>query len=257
MLMRLWRHRGLLTALVRRQYQLRYRQSFVGVAWALIPPLATLGVGAILFRGVLGVKTGTTSYAVFAMAGLVPWTFLANSLQQGITSVAQSLAMVTRLPFPRAVLPLSMVGLAFVDLVVAGSAFVIVALVTGEGLPVTAFWTPVLVLLELPLIVGVVLLGASLNVFARDIRLGVPLLVQLWLFLTPVMYSLSEVRPGLRTVYVSNPMTGIVEAFRAVLIDGTAPQVGLLAPAVAGGLALFALGWWYFASTEARFADAI
>jgi ABC-type polysaccharide/polyol phosphate export permease len=212
-------------------------------------------VGAILFKGVLEVDTGSTPYGVFAMAALVPWTFFANSVQQGVTSVAQGLAMVTRLAFPRAVLPLSIVGLSFLDLLVAGVAFVIIALISGEGLPATALWAPLLLLIEVPLVVGVVLLGAALNVFARDIRLGVPLLVQLWLFLTPVLYRLP--RGELRGLALANPMTGLVESFRGVLVDGVPPSVELIIPTAAGALSFFVVGWWYFSATESRFADVI
>lgn len=257
MLRRLWSHRDLVASLVRRQFQLRYRQSAVGFAWALLPSLATLGVGAILFRGILSVDTGGEPYSVMAMAALIPWMFLANSLPQGITSVAQNLAIVTRLAFPRAVLPLSIVGLSFLDLVVASGAFVVIALVAGEGIPVTAVWVPVLVLLELPLIVGVVLLGSALNVFARDIKLAVPLLVQLWLLLTPVLYPLTEASDALRRLLMINPMTGLVESFRRILVFGQPPDVQLLVPTIIGAVGLFVVGWWYFRATEPRFADVI
>jgi homopolymeric O-antigen transport system permease protein len=187
---------------------------------------------------------------------LVPWTFLANSLPQGITSVAQNLAIVTRLAFPRAVLPLSVVGLSFLDLVVASGAFVVIAMVTGSGLPATAVWAPLLLLLEIPLIVGVVLLGSALNVFARDIKLAVPLVVQLWLFLTPVMYGLPT-EPSLRGFYLANPMTGLVVSFRRVLVFGQPPELALLLPTIIGAVSFFVVGWWYFRSTEPRFADVI
>jgi lipopolysaccharide transport system permease protein len=256
MLRSVWTHRDLLVSLVRRQFQVRYRQSFVGFAWALLPALATLGVGAILFKGVLDVNTGGEDYGVFAMSALIPWTFLANSMPQGVTSVAQNLAIVTRLPFPRAVLPLSIVGLSFLDLLVASVAFVVIALVTGNALPVTAAWAPLLLLLEIPLLVGVILLGAALNVFARDIKLAVPLVVQLWLFLTPVMYGLPQ-EPGLREFYLANPMTGLVVSFRRVLVFGRPPDLDLLLPTIIGAIGFFVVGWWYFRSTEPRFADVI
>lgn len=255
---RLWRHRALLLTMVRRQYQLRYRQSLVGFAWALVPPLATLGVGTILFRNVFRVETGADPYVLSTMAALVPWTFFANSVSLGIPSVLGSIAMVTRLPFPRAVLPLSAVGLSFIDFLVAAVGFVGLTLFLGQGLPLTSLWVFALLLVEIPLVLGVVLLGSAMNVFARDIRLAVPLLVQFWLILTPVMYPLSEVSSStLRSFYLANPMTGIVESFRGVLLNGTAPDVGLLAPALIGSGAALVLGLWYFQSTEPRFADVI
>lgn len=256
MVRRLWSHRALLVTLVHRQYQLRYRQSLVGFAWALLPPLATLGVGALLFRGVFDANTDGVPYGVFTMAALIPWTFFANSVTLGVPSVIGSLNMVTRLPFPRAVLPLSMVGLSLLDLAVAAAAFLVLAAIQLGGVPLTALWAPVLLLVEMPLVIGVVLLGSALNVFARDIRVAVPLFVQFWLLLTPVMYGIPE-GAELRSLYLLNPMTGLVESFRSVLVLGEAPTAQLLLPAIVGAVGLFTVGLWYFRSVEPRFADVI
>jgi lipopolysaccharide transport system permease protein len=133
----------------------------------------------------------------------------------------------------------------------------VIALVTGNPLPATAVWAPLLILLEIPLIVGVILLGAALNVFARDIKIAVPLVAQLWLFLTPVMYPLSEAPPNLRGFFLLNPMTGLVESFRRILVFGQPPDLYLLRPTIIGAVGFFVVGWWYFRSTEPRFADVI
>ena len=257
-LARLWAHRALVFTLVRRQYQLRYRQSAVGFWWALLPPLATLGVGAVLFQQVARVDTGDAPYGVSTLAALIPWTFFANSVILGVPSIVGSVSMITRLSFPRAVLPVSMVGLSLVDLVITSGAFLAFALIQGTGVPLTALWAPVLLLLEIPLVLGMVLLGSALNVFARDIRLAVPLLVQFWLFLTPVMYALpSEASPQIRSFYLLNPMTGLVESFRRVLVYGQPPSAELLVPAMIGAAAALLIGVWYFGSTEPRFADVV
>jgi lipopolysaccharide transport system permease protein len=257
MLGTVWRRRQLVMTLIRRQYQLRYRQSFAGFAWALIPPLAALGVATVVFHRVAGVDTGQTPYILFTMAALVPWSFFASSLTFGVPSIVGASAMVTRLAFPRAVLPLSMIGMAFLDLAISVALFLVVAFVVGSGLPLTALWFPVLLAIEIVFVVGMVLLGSALNVFARDVRLAVPLLVQFWLFITPVMYPLSSVPEGLRPLYLVNPMTGLVESFRQVLTLGSAPDPSLLAPAMIGAVAALLLGVWYFAGTERRFADVI
>jgi lipopolysaccharide transport system permease protein len=256
-LVRVWRQRMLLTTLIRRQYQLRYRQSFVGIAWAIIPVLGTLGVGYVIFGRLVGEGASGAEYSVSAMAALVPWTLFASSVTSGVPSIVSNLNMVHRLPFPRAVLPLSMVGLSLLDMAVAAVAFVVLAFVVGSGLPLTGLWVPVLLLVEIPLIVGLVLLGSAVNVFARDIRLAVPFLIQLWLFLTPVLYGLGKVPPDLRPFYQANPMTGIVVSFRRVLVFGEAPDLGLLWPSLAGAALLFLVGWWYFGAVERRFSDVI
>lgn len=257
MIGRLWSHRDLVVSLIRRQFQLRYRQSAAGVAWAVLPPLVTVGAATVVFDRVAQVDTGTIPYPLFAFAALTPWTFFASSLTFAVPSVVQNHQMVTRLAFPRAALPVSMMGLALVDLAIAAVTFVIFVYVTGSSIPLTALWFPVLLLVEMILVSGVVLFGSALNVFARDVKLAVPLLAQLWLFLTPVLYPLSEVPEGLRPWYQLNPMTGVVESFRNILVVGAAPEPSVLLPSAAGAVLLLVLGWWYFSATEHRFADVI
>jgi len=256
---RLWRYRELVLSLVRRQYQLRYRQSLVGFSWAILPPLASLFVATVVFHGVIGVQSGKPGvpYTLFALSALVPWTFFAQSLTAGVPSIVGSIQMVTRLPFPRAAIPFSMIGTSMIDLGISLVGFVLFAVITGAGVPITVFWLPVVLLIELVLVVGVVLLGSAANVFARDIRLAIPLVTQLWLFLTPVMYPLDDVDGALRTLYLLNPMTGIVEMFRQILAYGEAPSMDLLLLAVVGALVMLVVGTWYFAVTEERFADVI
>lgn len=258
MLRRVWAFRDLVLSLVRRQFQIRYRQSAAGFLWALVPPLLTVGAATVVFQGVAGIEApGPAPYAVFAFAAVVPWTFFASSITLGVSSVSSNIVMVTRLPFPRAALPLSAIGLALVDLTLAGVTFVIFAYATGNGLPLTALWFPVLLLVEIALAVGVVMLGSALNVFARDIRLAVPLVVQFWLLLTPVMYPLEELKATCSPCALANPMTGIIESFRGILVNGQAPDLGLLAPSLIGAVVLLVVGLWYFAATEPRFADVI
>jgi lipopolysaccharide transport system permease protein len=252
------RHRALVISFVRRSYQLRYRQSLVGITWAIVPPLASLVVSTVVFHKALGVDTGDVPYPVFALAGLVPWSFFATSLSTGVPSVASSQPMIQRLSFPRSVIPISNVGTALIDLAITFAVFAGFVVVTREGLPLSVVWVPVLVLLECIFVLGVVLLGSALNVFSRDIRLAVPLLVQLWLFLTPVMYPLNTVPPSLKWIYTLNPMTGLIESFREVLIKpGGPPDLSVLAPSIIGGLLVFVVGAWYFGATESRFADVI
>jgi lipopolysaccharide transport system permease protein len=244
-------------SLILRQYQVRYRQSFIGIAWAILPPLASLGVAFIVFDRVVGVDTGDTAYSVFTLSALAPWTFFANSVSSGIPSVQQSQSMLTRIAFPPVVLPVSMVGIALLDLGIATSLFIVVAYLIGDGLPITALWFPALLVIEIVLALGVALLGSAMNVFARDIRLAVPLFVQLWLFLTPVMYPLTEVPADLRSWYLANPMTGLVESFRNALVYGRGPEARLLLPSVLGACIVFIVGSWYFRTTQRRFADVI
>jgi lipopolysaccharide transport system permease protein len=255
-LRRLWSYRHLLFALIRRQYDLRYRQSFAGLTWALIPPLATLGTATLVFHEVIGIRT-QGSYAVFALSGLAAWTLLANSLILGVPSIVNAQAMVTRLAFARAIIPLSTVGISLIDLALSGLTFVVFAFAVGDGVPGTAIWFPLILLIEIILIVGVVLLASALDVFARDVGLAVPLLVQVWFFMTPVVYPLETVPTALRGWYLANPMTGVIESFHRILVYGKPPDFDLLLIAVFGAVGVFLLGFWYFFSTESRFADVV
>lgn len=258
MFRRLWSHRGLVASLVRRQYQVRYRQSMVGIAWAVLPPIATLATATLVFDKIADVNTGNDSYSIVTMAALVPWTFFASSLTSGVPSIVSSGQTLTRLPFPRAALPVGVLGISMIDLSIATSIFVVMAYTIGDGLPLTALWFPVLLMLELVLVLGVVLMGSAVNVFARDVKLAVPLGVQLWMFLTPVLYPLSEAPESLRFFYLANPMTGLVESFRTILIPpGDIPDLSLLLPAIGGSIALLLLGSWYFSAVESRFADVV
>lgn len=252
-----WRRRALVISFVRRQYQLRYRQSLAGFGWAIIPPLASLFVATVVFDKVIGVDTGNVPYPLFALAGLVPWSFFGSMLATGVPSVAAQQMMITRLAFPRATIPIAAVGGAIIDLGLTFTLLFGYTIITGYGIGITALWIPVLLAIELAFAIGIIFFGSALNVFARDIRLAVPLLVQFWLFLTPVMYPLETVPDNLRSWYLANPMTGLIESFRTVLIDKTGPELGLLTPSLIGAVAALAIGGWYFAAIEHRFADVV
>ena len=254
---RLYSYRHLILSLVLREYQVRYRQSFIGVAWAVFLPLATLGAGSLVFKEIAGVQTEGGSYEVATLAALVPWTFLATAVSLGVGSVVTQRTLVTKLAFPRQVLPLGMVGVSLLDLCISAMIFVGLAYLMGDGLHSSVVWVPVLLAIELTLVIGLVLLGSAANVFARDFRLAIPLLLQLWLLLTPVLYPLTAVPRELRPWYLANPMTGVVDSFRRVLVTGQAPEWNMLAIAIAGAAISAALGGWYFGATEKRFADVI
>jgi lipopolysaccharide transport system permease protein len=256
-LSQVWSRRSLLAALTYRQYQLRYRQSVVGFVWAIIPLLATLIAATVVFHGVAKVNTGNVPYPLFLLASLVPWTFFSSSIGQGVPSIVGSSSMISKLAFPRAVIPFTQVGLALIDLGVSIVIFLVYLLATGRMLPPTAVWFFPLLLIEMVLVLGITMLGSAMNVFARDIKLAVPAALQFWLLLTPVMYPLSRVPASLRPLFILNPMTGLAVAFRNVLIHGIAPNFPLLIPAVVGAVFLFAAGTWYFRSTETRFADVV
>lgn len=258
MISRLWASRHLVATLTRRQFTIRYRQSFAGYLWAIVPPLGILAAGALVFGRVAGVDSGDAPYSVVTMAAIVPWNIFASSVSTGVPVVYASSQLVTRLSFPRAALPLSVITSSLVSLGVTMAIFLVVAFVFGDGLPWTAVWFPAILALELMFVAGVVLLGSALDVFARDVRLAVPIVVQLWLLVTPVMYDFEHGVPEeLKSWYLLNPMTGFVESSRQVLVTGRSPELELLLPAIIGAAVLFVVGTWYFGATESRFADVV
>ena len=257
MVREVWSYRELVVAYTRAQYRLRYRQSFIGLLWAVVPPLATLGVAVLVFHGVANIQARDVPYPILALSAVAPWSFFASALMFGVPSVATAQPLVTKMAFPRAVLPLSAIGISLLDFAVVCAMYVVFAIAYRHGLAATAAWFPILLVIEIVLVTGIVLLGSALNTFARDVRLIVPLAVQLWLFVTPVMYPLGSVPPRLRGLYLLNPMSGLVESFRRVLAFGQPPTLGLLVPAVVSAAVAFAIGFWYFGATEKRFADVI
>ena len=142
LLTELWKHRMLVVTMARRQYQLRYRQSFVGIAWTVIPTIATLAASTLVFHGVAQIDTGSTPYAIVTLAALVPWGFFASCLTMGIPSIVAAQPMVTRLAFPKATLPLSNVGISLIDLTVTTLIFGCWVIISGQGIPLTAVWSP-------------------------------------------------------------------------------------------------------------------
>jgi len=254
---RLWTHRHLVASLVRRQVSIRYRQSFAGYVWAVVPPLATLGTATLVFHEVARVETVGAPYPLFTFAGLTSWSFFASSLTLGVPSVVSGYQMVQRFPFPRAVLPLSVIGTSLVDLAIALGAFVLFTYATGHSLTGEVIWFPVLLVIEIAFSIGVVLFACALNVFSRDIKLALPLGVGLLLFLTPVMYPLSAVPDRLRHWFTLNPMTGLVGAFRDILVFGHPPALRSLVPSIIGAAVALLVGAWYFGATESRFADVV
>lgn len=257
MISSLWASRHLAATLTRRQITIRYRQSFAGFFWAIVPSLGMLAVGALVFGRVAGFDSGKEPYAIITMAALVPWNIFANSINAGVPIVYGSSNMVTRLAFPRVALPLSAISTSLVGLAITIAMFLVFAFAFGDGLPWTALWFPLILGLELLFVAGIVLLGSALDVFARDVRLAVPMVVHLWLLATPVMYPLSKVPNEIRNWYLLNPMTGIVHTSRRILVFGQGPILEQLLPAMIGAGVLFIVGAWYFRATEHRFADVV
>jgi lipopolysaccharide transport system permease protein len=253
----LWEYRELLYFLVWRDVKVRYKQTVLGAAWAILQPLLTMVVFSLFFGKLGKIPSDGLPYPIFSFAALVPWTFFASGLGQGANSLVGSQNLIKKVYFPRLVIPISSVLAGVVDFAIAFLVLLAMMLAYGIVPTAAALWLPLLLLLALVTALGVSLWLSALNVQFRDIRYTVPFLTQLWLFATPIAYPSSLLPEPWRTVYALNPMVGVVEGFRwALLGTDTAPGPMVLASSLAA-LALLASGAYYFRRMEKSFADVV
>ena len=253
----LWRFRELLYFLIWRDVKVRYKQTLLGAAWAILQPLLTMVVFSIFFGKLARMPSDGLPYPLFAYVALVPWTFFANGLTLASNSLVANQTLLRKVYFPRLVIPVSAVAAGLIDF---GIAFVVLlGLAARYGVPLSAnmIWLPALVLLALVTALGVGLWFAALNVLYRDIQYVVPFLVQVWLYATPIVYPSSLVPERWRTLYAINPMVGVVEGFRwALLGTGTAPGPMILVSGIAAVVTLIG-GMFFFRRMEKTFSDVV
>jgi lipopolysaccharide transport system permease protein len=253
-----WEYREVLFYLVWRDITVRYRQTIIGVAWAIVQPFMTMVVFSIFFGRLGRMPSDGVPYPLFAFAALVPWTFFATGLTQSANSLVASGHLITKVYFPRLLVPMARVLSGVPDL--ALSFLVLVAMIAWYGL--LQIRLSLLCLLPFALLAFTAALGvglwlAALNVRYRDVQHAVPFLVQIWLFATPIAYPSSLLPEPWRTVYGLNPMVGVVEGFRwALLATGSAPGF-ILAASVFATLTLLVSGAYFFRRIERTFADVI
>jgi lipopolysaccharide transport system permease protein len=254
----LWEYREVLYFLVWRDIKVRYRQTLMGAAWAIIQPFMTMVVFTVFFGRLAKMPSDGAPYPLFAFAALVPWSFFANGLTQSANSLVHSGHLITKVYFPRLLVPMGRVLSGLPDLCL--SFLVLVGMVWWYGLlaaQLRLFWLPVLALLAFFTALGMGLWLSALNVRYRDIQHAVPFLVQLWLFATPIAYPSSLLAEPWRTIYSLNPLVGVVEGFRwALLGSGHAPGLSLAVSALAA-LVLLITGAYFFRRIERTFADVV
>lgn len=253
----LYAYRDLLWMWTVREIKVRYKQSVLGGAWAILQPFSLTVIFTVVFSVFSRISSDGAPYPIFAYTALLPWTFLATSIGFGVPSLVNNLNLLTKIYFPREILPLAAVGAAFVDFLFASVAFV--GMIAYYQVPVssTFLWLIPLILVQTTLIVGVTLIASAINVFYRDIRFVVPLVVQLWMYASPVIYSVSRVPPRLRPFYMLNPMAGLIDSYRRVVLLGEPPRLGHVAPAAVIALVVSVAGYLYFKRVEWQFADVI
>jgi lipopolysaccharide transport system permease protein len=252
----LWAYRELLYFLVWRDIKVRYKQTALGAAWAVLQPLLTMGVFAIFLGRLAHVPSDGLPYPLFSFCGLVPWTFFATAVTSGAASVVGSQQLVSKVYFPRLLVPLAATMTPLVDFAIALATLGLM-LAWYHVTPAAAIvWLPVLTLFAVVTAFAVSLWLSALMVAYRDVRYVVPFFIQFWMFATPIAYPASLVPERWRALYGLNPMTGVVEGFRWALVGGAAPGPVLFASVVAVAL-LLASGLLFFRRLEGTFADVI
>jgi lipopolysaccharide transport system permease protein len=248
---------SLIRAVTRREVRVRYKQTLLGVLWAVAYPLALMLIFTLVFSRFVGLSSEGHPYALFAYVGLLPWTFFSTATTLATRSLVDNVPLVTKVWFPREVLPLASVLASLFDFAVAFALLLVLCLPFGVVPAWTWLFVAPLVVIQLALTVGFSLFMAALNVRYRDVKFIVPLVMQVWLYASPVIYSLSEVPERWRTLYALNPMVGLIQGYRQCLLDGLPPSGLYVALAAAGAFVWLALGWWYFHRVEVHFADVI
>jgi lipopolysaccharide transport system permease protein len=254
---RLAQYRELVYNLAARDLKIRYKQSVLGAAWAILQPFALMVVFSVIFSLFVKVKTPGIPYPVFSYVALVPWTFFANTLSFGVGSLVNNANLVAKIYFPREVFPLASLLACFVDFLVAATIVAAMLVSYHIGLTPQLLWLPLIVLLQMAFMMGLLLVLSAANVFFRDIRLLLPFLLQLWMYVTPVIYPLTVMPARYRLLFSLNPMTGIIDAYRRVIAQGVAPDSWLLLVPMVSSLLLLALGYRVFKGVEMQFADVI
>jgi lipopolysaccharide transport system permease protein len=252
----LWAYRELLYFLVWRDIKVRYKQTALGAAWAVLQPVLTMAVFTIFLGRLAKVPSDGLAYPLFSFSGLVPWTYFATAVTSGAMSVVGSQQLISKVYFPRLIVPLSAAVTPLVDFVIA-LATLAAMLAWYRVIPSPAVvWLPLLTLFAVATAFAISLWLSALMVVYRDVRYVVPFFMQFWMFATPVAYPASLVPARWRVLYGLNPMTGVIEGFRWALVGGPAPGPMLFVSAAAV-VALLAGGLLFFRRLEGTFADVI
>lgn len=253
----LWEYRELVYFLTWRDVKVRYKQTVLGAAWAILQPVLTMLIFSLFFGKLARIPSDGIPYPLFSLAGLVPWTFFSNGLTQASNSLVGNANLITKVYFPRLAAPLATVLAGVID--VALACLVLLAMMAYYHVapaPQT-LWVPAVLLLVVVTALGTGLWLSAMNVQFRDVRYAVPFLAQIWLFATPIAYPSSLLHEPWRTVYAINPMVGAVEAFRWSVFGASAAPVKQIAVSSLVAVAVLVGGALYFRRMERTFADIV
>lgn len=254
----LWDARGLVGLLAEREYRVRYQQTVLGFAWALLTPVLLMVVFTVFLHRIAGLHSGPAPYPLFAYLGLVPWLFFSASLSQGGQSLVANAALLNKVYCPREVFPITTVLVAAVD---GALSLCVLAVLFGAyryAPHAEAYWIPVLLAVQVAFTLGVTLLVSAVTVYVRDVRHALPILLQVALFATPVAYGLDAVPRALRLPFVLvNPLASVIDGYRRTVLLGDQPDLLLLGSAAVSSVAVLLAGYAVFKRLETGMADVV
>ncbi len=253
----IWRYRELIYFLTWRDIKVRYKQAVLGIAWAVLQPVLTMAITSVVFGYLLKVSSGDVPYPVFVMAALLPWHLFSTSLQKSSQSLVGNAHLLTKIYFPRLIIPVSSVLAVMLDFAISFLVLIATMLIYKTYPTWNIFWLIPLTFLAVLAALAVGLWLSALNVQYRDVQHMVPFIIQIWMYASPVVYSIDIIPAGIfRTLYGLNPMVGVVQGFRWALFGGSAPDLTLLISTLVV-LILFISGLYYFRRMEKTFADIV
>lgn len=253
----LWRYRDLAFQIAARDITVRYRQTALGAAWAILQPVGFMVVFTLFFGRVAGISSDGLPYAVFSLAGLVAWTYFANGLLLGSESLVSNSALVSKIYFPRIFMPAGVLAAGFVDLSISLVILFVIVFAAGLVPSAAVLMLPVLIAIMVAAALGVTAGLSALNVRYRDVRYVIPFAIQMWLFATPIAYPSSLIDEPWRTITAINPMVGVVEGFRWATLGTADAPLELIGISAVSALVLLVAGLAYFDRVERTFADYI
>lgn len=254
----LWEYRGLFGFLVWRDIKVRYAQTVLGAGWAILQPFLTMIVFTIIFGNFAGISSDGVPYPVFSLAGLVPWTYFSTAITNSSASLIANTNLITKIYFPRLVIPLSPVLAGLVDLAIAFVILAAAMLFYGVSGTMAAWVVvPLAVLIAAMTAAGVGCWLSALNLQYRDVKYVVPFLVNVWMYASPIVYPMSIIPEEYRLLVGLNPMAGVIEGFRSSLLQTTEVSWPLLGVSLVSSIGFFLTGSLYFRRTERVFADVV
>lgn len=252
----LWNYRDLLYILVERDLKTRYKQTVIGTSWAILQPLLTMTIFTFFFGRITGVSSDGLPYAIFAYAGLLPWTFFSNAVTNSGNSLILDSSLITKIYFPRMIVPIATVAASSLDFFIAFSFLILMMVYYRIGITVNILMLPVLTVFFMLLATGIGIWMSALNVKYRDVRFALPFVIQIGLFITPIIYPLSIVPEKWHWIMSLNPLTGLIEAFRDACFGHPISWANLgISIFVTIGILIFSA--YNFRRMERSFADVI